>query len=184
VAENDLVPRQKEEEEEELYTIGFDDDEPTAPESPKSPRQIRREEKETRRAEEMAERAEEEARQAEEKAAKEKEKAERVRRRKQAWQSLFSGSFLAGEQMRRLLPYLAGIALVMLFYIANIFHLQRLHRTQQRLESDIREESIRAVDLAAQRAQQTQRSTIVLRLKEKNIPLKEYPDPLKKIDSK
>jgi hypothetical protein len=174
VAENDLVPRHKEVEEKEVYTISLDSDVTPAE---KSPRQIRREEKE-------AQRAEEEARRAEEKATRAEKKRLKAKKRQQTVQSLLSGSFLASEQMRGLMPYLAGIALLMLLYMASMFHLQRLHRTQQMLEGEIREQSIRAVDLSAQRAQQTQRSAVVRQLESKNIPLSEYPNPLKTIEGK
>jgi hypothetical protein len=176
VAENDLVPRHKEEEE-EVYTIGFDDDEPAPSPTPKSEKELQREAKE-------AERAEEEAAKAAEKARRAEEKARRAKNRRQTFQSVLSGSFLANERVRRMLPYMGVVAVVILLFMASMFHLQRLHRTQQRLEAEIRELGIRAVDLAAERAQQTQRSAIVRRLESKNIPLREYPYPLKTIDGK
>jgi hypothetical protein len=177
VAENDLVPRHKEEtDEEEVYTIGFDDEE-FAPPAPKSPKETRQDEREALREEEQARRAEEKARRA-------AEKAERTRNRREAIHSVLSGSFLANERVRRALPALGVIALVMLLFMASMFHLQRLHRTQQRLEKEIQALSVRAIDMAAERAGQTQRSAIVRRLESKNIPLREYPYPLKTIDGK
>jgi hypothetical protein len=176
VAENDLVPRHKQEEEEEVYTIGFDDESVApVPPAPKSEKEIRQEEKE-------ALWRQKEAKRAEEKTAKAEEKARRTKNRRQAFQSVISGSFLEGDRVRRALPALGMVAAVMLLYMASLFHLQRLHRNQQKIEKDIRELSVRAVDLAAQRSQQTQRSAIVRQLENNGIPLKEYPRPLKTIE--
>jgi hypothetical protein len=176
VAENDLVPRHKEEDEERVYAIGFEGDELVTP-IPKTPEEIERDEREARLEEEAMRRAEEKARRAE-------EKAQRARNRREALHSVISGSFLANEKVRRALPALGGIALVMLLFMASMFYLQRLHRTQQRLEREIQALSVKAVDFAAERAGHTQRSAIVRQLESKNIPLGEYPHPLKTIDAK
>ncbi len=124
----------------------------------------------------------------EEKAKKKQEKAEKNARRaaegRRAFQSVFTGNILSAEWVRKMMPYMLGFAVLMMLYIANIFHLQRLHRSQQRLEDEIRELSIKAVGYSAERAQNTQRSAVVRRLEQKGIPLKEFPEPVKTIDSK
>ncbi|MDR0907958.1 MAG: hypothetical protein LBM63_05080 [Rikenellaceae bacterium] len=172
--EIDETPWHEDEEQpQEVYTIGFDDPEVTPP--PKSPHQILRELKEARHREEKAHRAEEKARRLE-------EKARRAQARREAVHSVVSGSFLANERVRRALPVLGVVAVVVLLFMATMFHLQRLHRTQQRLGREIHELSVRAMDLAAERASQTQRSAIVRQLESKNIPLREYPNPLKTIE--
>ncbi len=123
-----------------------------------------------------------------EKKKKKQEKSEKNARRaaegRRMFQSVFTGNILSAEWVRKMMPYLAGFAVLLMLYIANIFHLQRLHRSQQRLEVEIRELSIKAVGYSAERAQNTQRSAIVRRLEQKNIPLKEFPKPVKTIDSK
>lgn len=173
VAENDLVPRQEAaaeaDETDDTGDAGNVAEEPAE----KSRRDRKREEKEAKAREKEAKRE----------ASKER-KARRAESGRRAFQSIFTGSIIENEQIRKLWPYLAGLALLMLLYIANVFHLQRLHRTQQRLEEDIRELSIKAVDFSAERAQQTQRSAIVRKLEDKNIPLREYPYPLKTVDGK
>ena len=130
----------------------------------------------------------EKQRRREEKEKKKQEKAEKNARRaaegRRAFQSIFTGNILSAEWVRRMMPYMAGFAVLLMLYIANIFHLQRLHRNQQRLEDEIRELTIKAVGYSAERAQNTQRSAIVRRLEQKNIPLKEFPKPVKTIDSK
>lgn len=111
-------------------------------------------------------------------------RAKRAEEGRRAFQSVFTGNILSNPQIVKLLPYLTGVAVLLLLYIANVFHLQTLHRQQQRLDEEIRELSIKAVGYSAERAQQTKRSAIVRKLEEKNIPLKEFPQPLKTIDPK
>ncbi len=122
----------------------------------------------------------------EEKERKRQEKAEKNAKRaaegRRAFQSVFTGNILSAEWVRRMMPYMAGFAVLLMLYIANIFHLQGLHRDQQRLDEEIRELGIKAVGYSAERAQNTQRSAIVRRLEQKNIPLNEFPRPVKTID--
>ena len=47
---------------------------------------------------------------------------------------------------------------------------------------EVRELGIEAVERTAERVRQTRRSAIVERLQEKNIPLREFPHPVKKIE--
>lgn len=97
---------------------------------------------------------------------------------------VFSGSILSGEAMRRVWPYLLGLAVLLVFYIAHTFYLQRLHLERQRLQRQVRELTIDAVHSTAARVRQTRRSEIVKRLEEKQIPLREFPHPLKTIEAK
>lgn len=111
-------------------------------------------------------------------------KAKRAAGSKRAFQSIFTGSILSSEQIRKMYPYLIGLAVVLLLYIANVFHLQRLHRTHQKLEAEIKELRIKSVGYAAERTQKTQRSAIVERLDAYGIPLHESTTPVKVIDGR
>ncbi len=75
-----------------------------------------------------------------------------------------------------------GVAAVLVLYIGYSFHVQTLHLERQRLEREVRELGIEAVERTAERVRQTRRSAIVERLREKNIPLREFPHPVKKIE--
>lgn len=164
VKENDLVPK---EEKDAADKEGKEED-ATESEEPreKSRRELKREEKEAKRE------------------AKRERNAQRAESSRQAFQSIFTGNILSNPQIVKLLPHLIGVAVLLILYIANVFNLQTLHRRQQRLNEDIRELSIKAVGYSAERAQQTKRSAIVRQLDEKNIPLREFPEPLKTIDNK
>ncbi len=105
----------------------------------------------------------------------------RRRRIGRAVGSVFSGSVLQGEGMRRLAPFLLGIAVLLVLYIAHTFHLQKLHLERQSLEREVRGLHIEAVHSTARVARQTRRSEITRRLESAGIPLQEFPHPVKTI---
>ncbi len=101
---------------------------------------------------------------------------------KKAIGGVFTGTILSGEAMRRVWPYLLGLAVLLVFYIAHTFYLRDLHLERQTLERRVSELEIAAVHSTAARVRQTRRSEIVKRLEEKGIPLREFPHPLKTIE--
>jgi hypothetical protein len=142
--------------------------------SPVPPRDERDERRERRREEREARDVEREARR--------RERERRAEGRRRAVQSVVSGSILSSEWMRRMWPYMLGIAFVLVGYIAYDFQVQQLHLRRQRLEREVRELSVRAVERTAERVRQTSRSAIVERLKNKGIGLEEFPHPVKRIE--
>jgi hypothetical protein len=190
VADNDLVPRGEvhkasdlppweDDPSAETATALPDTDETAAP---KTRRQMLREARETeRRAKEAARVAEEQARLVARELRREQRAAGAAASRR-AVKSVFTGSILGSEWMRRMWPHLLGVAAVLVLYIAYSFHVQRLHLERQRLEREVRELGIEAVERTAERVRQTRRSAIVRRLKENNIPLEEFPHPVKRIE--
>ena len=177
VADNDLVPRSEARSGGETRNGGDAPLEEEAPENDVSEnrRQTKREAKEAARL------AKDEAREAEREAKRAKNSARAAGRRK-AVQSVFTGSILSSEWVRKMWPYLLGVAVVLMGYIAYNFHVQSLHLDRQRLETEVRELGIEAVERTAERVRQTRRSAIVERLRKKEIPLEEFPHPVKKIE--
>ncbi len=191
VADNDLVPRN--------HTAGestppWDEDADsgagtaTATEgseddaAPKTRRQLLREAREAeKRAKEAARQAEEEAKRVARELRRE-QRAASAAASKKAVKSVVTGSILGTEWVRRMWPHLLGVAAVLVLYIAYTFHVQGLHLERQRLEREVRELGIRSVERTAERVRRTQRSAIVERLREKNIPLEEFPYPVKRIE--
>jgi hypothetical protein len=147
----------------------------SAGEAPKSHRQIARE------AKEAARRAMQEAKEAMREARREQIAAGAATGRRAA-RSVVTGSILGSEWMRRMRFYLLGIAFILVLYIACNFHYQSLHLRRQELEREVRELGIEAVGRTAERVRQTRRSAIVERLRDKNIPLEEFPHPVKRIE--
>ena len=178
VADNDLVPRgeaAKEEQEEAPIPAPWDDGPDDDNDTPKSRRRRAKEAKEAgRREKEDAQDAAREARRTQKRA--------RNAARNKAVKSVFTGSILGSEQVRRMLPYMLAVAAVLVLYIGYSFHVQTLHLERRRLEMEVRELGIEAVERTAERVRQTRRSAIVERLQEKNIPLREFPHPVKKIE--
>jgi len=139
-------------------------------------------EKEQRREQKREERqAREEEKEAEKQARRER-RTRKAEGRRRAVQSVVSGSILSSEWVRRMWPYLLCIAFVLVGYIAYDFHVQQLHLRRQRLEREVRELGVRAVERTAERVRRTSRSAIVERLAEKGIPLEEFPHPVKRIE--
>jgi hypothetical protein len=188
VADNDLVPRS--EVQKTLQTPPWEDEPAANPEAaapktddtPKTRRQLLREAREAeRRAKEAARRAEEEARRVAREIRREQRAAGAAASRR-AVKSVFTGSILGTEWVRRMWPHMLGVAAVLVLYIAYTFHVQKLHLERQRLEAEVRELGIEAVERTAERVRLTRRSAIVERLRQNNIPLEEFPHPVKKIE--
>ncbi len=156
VADNDLVPRESVKAEDKVEDVE---------ESPKSRRVAEREKRDAEREK------------------KRQQKAERSATRRKAIGSVFTGSILSSEWVRKMWPYLLGIAALMVLYIAHTFQLQKLHLEHQKLVKEVRALDVKAVAKTAERVTATRRSEIVERLAEKNIPLKEFPNPVKTIEN-
>jgi hypothetical protein len=178
VADNDLVPRAEakpettQQQEQEPIPAPWDENPAAENETPAA---ARRREKEARRREKTeAQNASREA--------KRTQRAARATGRKKAVQSVFTGSILGSDRVRKMLPYMLGVVAVLVLYIAYSFHVQTLHLERQRLEREVRELGIKAVERTAERERMTRRSAIVERLHEKGIPLEEFPYPVKKIE--
>ncbi len=188
VADNDLVPRNHTEQEaaaDDTTAPPWDEDgDPNMNEdgTPKTRRQLLREAREAeKRAKEAARQAEEEAKRVARELRRE-QRAASAAASKKAVKSVVTGSILGTEWVRRMWPHLLGVAAVLVLYIAYNFHVQGLHLERQRLEREVRELGIRAVERAAERVRSTRRSAIVERLREENIPLEEFPYPVKRIE--
>jgi multidrug efflux pump subunit AcrA (membrane-fusion protein) len=187
VADNDLVPRSELQKsaphpEHAPWDEEPQDDPEEEDDTPKSRRQLLREARQAERlAKEAARQAEEQARQAARELRREQRAASAAASRK-AMKSVFTGSILSSEWMRRMWPHMLGVAAVLVLYIAYTFHVQRLHLERQNLEREVRELGIEAVERTAERVRLTRRSAIVERLREKSIPLEEFPHPVKKIE--
>ena len=94
---------------------------------------------------------------------------------------VLSGSFLVRPEVRRHYPYVFLIALLMWLYIANIFHVQKLHRRHDRLTEDVRELRSRSLTMSAVRMESTRRSEILKDLELRGISLRESIEPPKTI---
>lgn len=95
---------------------------------------------------------------------------------------VLSGSILNRAEVRRQYPYIFFMAVLMFLYIANGFHIQKLHRQHDRLTAQIKELRARSLTISSQRMMSTRQSEIIRRLEERGIPLEESVSPPKVIE--
>lgn len=95
---------------------------------------------------------------------------------------ILSGSILTRAEVRRQYPYVLFTAVLMFLYIANGFHIQKLHRRHEKLTAQVKELRARSLTVSSLRMISTRRSEILRRLEERGIPLDESVAPPKIID--
>lgn len=95
---------------------------------------------------------------------------------------VLSGNILTRAEVRRQYPYIFFMALLMLLYIANGYHIQKLHRRHDKLTEQIKELRSRSLTLSSIRMTATRQSSIIQELNARNIPLHESLTPPKVIE--
>ena len=95
---------------------------------------------------------------------------------------VLSGSILTRVEVRRMYPYVLFIVVLMFLYIANGYHIQKLHRRHARLTEQVKELRSRSLTISSIRMTQTRQSEIIKQLEERGIPLEESLIPPKIID--
>lgn len=95
---------------------------------------------------------------------------------------VLSGSILTRVEVRRMYPYVLFIVVLMFLYIANGYHIQKLHRRHDRLTEQVKELRSRSLTISSIRMTQTRQSEIIKQLEERGIPLEESLIPPKIID--
>lgn len=95
---------------------------------------------------------------------------------------VLSGNILTRAEVRRYYPYIFFMALLMLLYIANGYHIQTLHRRYDRLNDQVKELRSRSLTLSSIRMSATRQSEIVREVERRGIPLHESLEPPKVIE--
>ena len=95
---------------------------------------------------------------------------------------VLSGNILTRAEVRRMYPYVLFIAVLMFLYIANGYHIQKLHRRHDRISEQIKELRSRSLTLSSIRMTATRQSEIMKELEARGIPLQESLTPPKIID--
>ena len=93
-----------------------------------------------------------------------------------------SGSILTRVEVRRMYPYVLFIVVLMFLYIANGYHIQKLHRRHDRLTEQVKELRSRSLTISSIRMTQPRQSEIIKQLEERGNPLEESLNPPKIID--
>lgn len=95
---------------------------------------------------------------------------------------VLSGSFLTRAEVRRQYPYIFFMVILMFLYIANIFHIQKLHRRHDSLTEQVKELRSRSLTTSSLRVMSTRRSEIIKELERRGIPVHETVVPPKIIE--
>lgn len=95
---------------------------------------------------------------------------------------ILSGSILTNAEVQKHYPYILFMVLLAFLYIANGFHMQKLHRQHNRLSAQVKELRARSLTLSSQRMIATRQSEIIRAVEERGIPLEELLAPPKIID--
>lgn len=96
--------------------------------------------------------------------------------------SLISGSFLSGEEARKVYPYLLLIAFLSWLYISNGYQMQHLHREQASLKREIKELRSKSVTISSTLMNATRQSVITEELSSRGIEVKESTTPHKVLE--
>ncbi len=95
---------------------------------------------------------------------------------------VISGSILRRPEVRSRMPYVIFIAFLMLLYIANSYHTQRLHRHSITLAREVAELRARSLSFTERRMTATRQSVVIRELRERGIELTESVVPPKKLE--
>ena len=91
--------------------------------------------------------------------------------------NFMSGNILRHPQVRSRLPYALFIALLMLLYIMNGYHIQKLHRRHSSLGEEVRELRVRSLSFTGRLMESTRQSEILKELERRGIDLHESVTP-------
>ena len=89
---------------------------------------------------------------------------------------------VSNAEVQKHYPYILFMVLLAFLYIANGFHMQKLHREHNRLSAQVKELRARSLTLSSQRMIATRQSEIIRAVEERGIPLEELLAPPKIID--
>lgn len=96
--------------------------------------------------------------------------------------SILSGSILSKEEVQKRYPYMLFIALLMLMYIANVFKMQQLYRTEASLSKQVKELRAKSLTLSSRRMDITRQSKIIKEVEDRELGLRESLSPPKVIE--
>ncbi|GHV01613.1 hypothetical protein FACS1894159_09700 [Bacteroidia bacterium] len=101
---------------------------------------------------------------------------------KQYLWGVLSGSILNREEVRKTYKYLIAIALLMMFYIYNVFDMQQLYRRREKLTVQVRELRAQSMALSAMRMDATRQSAVVRELRARGSQVGESLIPPKVVE--
>lgn len=112
------------------------------------------------------------------------QKIEQKEIRKGSVWDVFDGSVLTRDKVVRQLPFVLFIALLIIFYIGNRYHSEKMIRQTMELQTELKELRARAISTASELEFMSRQSEVAKLVESKGLGLKEAVEPPIKITVK
>jgi hypothetical protein len=109
---------------------------------------------------------------------------ERKDYRKARFKDVLDGSLLTRENVVSQLPFVLFLTLLLVIYIGNRYHAERVIRQSLKLQTELKELRAKAISTASELEYMSNQSQVSRLVEQKNIGLKYSDKPPIKIDSK
>jgi hypothetical protein len=109
---------------------------------------------------------------------------ERKDYRKARFKDVLDGSVLTRETVVSQLPFVLFLTFLLVFYIGNRYHAERVIRQSLKLQTELKELRARSISIASELEYLSNQSQVARLVEQKNIGLKYSDKPPIKIDSK
>jgi hypothetical protein len=104
--------------------------------------------------------------------------------RKARFKDVLDGTLLTRENVVGQLPFVLFLTLLLIVYIGNRYHAERVIRKSLQLQTELRELRARAISTASELEYMSNQSQVARLVEQKNIGLKYSDKPPVKIDSR
>lgn len=104
--------------------------------------------------------------------------------RKARFKDVLDGSVLTRDNVLGQLPFVLFLTLLLVIYIGNRYHAERIIRQSLKLQTEVRELRARAISTASELEYLSNQSQVARLVEQKNIGLKYSDKPPIKIDGK
>ncbi len=112
------------------------------------------------------------------------QKIEQKEIRKTSLWDVFDGSVLTRDRVVRQLPFVLFVTFLIILYIGNRYHAEKVIRQTQELQTEVRELRARAISTASELEFISRQSEVVKLVDEKQLGLMEAVEPPIKITAK
>jgi hypothetical protein len=109
------------------------------------------------------------------------QKIEQKEIRKGSLRDVFDGSLLTRDKVIRQLPFVLFVALLIIFYIGNRYHSEKIIRQTLELQTELKELRARAVSTASELEFASRQSEVAKLVERKGLGLQEAVKPPMKI---
>lgn len=105
------------------------------------------------------------------------QKEERKDYRRSRFRDIVDGSLLTREKVVKQLPFVLFLTLIILFYIANRYHAEKLVRKTLELQAEIKELRAESISTASELEYISRQSQVTRMIGERNMDLEQSKEP-------